>query len=246
MLKKLLTTIILVAVVAGLGFLAYNAILNRDININQWFIGGMTKGVDISSYQEDVDMQKLMEQGIGFVYIKSTEGSSHVDSSFKEKWKAAEQTGLMAGAYHYFSYNNSGVEQAENFIETVGDLSGRLIPAIDMELTPEEVMDPPEKDDVVRGLKAFLGIVEEKYKVKPLIYARQDYYEKYLADDFSDYPRWVRNVYWPVYVNAGEDWLVWQYHDKAVLGGYSGEKYIDLNVVNSKLGLDALKMPENK
>ena len=104
-------------------------------------------------------------------------------------------------------------------------------------------MNPPEKDDVVRGLKAFLAIVEEHYKVKPLIYARQDYYEKYLAEDFSNYPRWVRNVYWPVYVNAGEDWLVWQYHDRAVLEGYSGEKYIDLNVVNGKFGLDALKMP---
>ena len=232
MFKKLLTTIILVAVVAGIGFLAYNAILNRDLNINQWFVGGMTMGVDISSYQEDVDMKKLMEQGVEFAYI-----------TFKEKWAAAKEAGLPVGAYHYFSYSSSGVTQAENFIKTVGDLSGRLIPAIDMELTPEEVMNPPEKDDVVRGLNAFLAIVEEEYKVKPLIYARQDYYEKYLAEDFSSYPRWVRNVYWPVYVNAGEDWLVWQYHDRAVLDGYSGEKYIDLNVVNGKFGLDALKMP---
>lgn len=243
MFKKLLITIILVAVIAGIGFLAYNAILNRDLNINQWFVGGMTRGVDISSYQEDVDMKKLMEQGVEFVYIKSTEGSLHIDTTFKEKWAAAKEAGLLAGAYHYFSYGSSGVAQAENFIKTVGNLSGRLIPAIDMELTPEEVMNPPEKDDVVRGLKAFLAIVEENYKVKPLIYARQDYYEKYLAEDFSGYPRWVRNVYWPVYVNVGEDWLVWQYHDRAVLDGYSGEKYIDLNVVNGKFGLDALKMP---
>ncbi len=241
MLKKLLFTILLVAVVGGIGYFAYLAILNRDININHWFVGGMTRGVDVSSYQENVDMAKLKEQGIEFVYIKATEGSSHVDTSFEEKWAAAREAELVAGAYHYFSYGSSGVTQAENFIKTVGDLTGRLIPAIDMELTTEEVANPPEKDDVVRGLKAFLAIVEEEYKVKPLIYARQDYYDKYLADDFRDYPRWVRNVYWPVYIDAGEDWLVWQYHDKGVLEGYSGEKYIDLDVVNNKNGLDALK-----
>ena len=243
MLKKLLTTIVLAAIAVGVGFLVYNAILNRDLNINQWFVGGMTKGIDISSYQENVDMKKLMEQGIEFAYIKSTEGSSHVDSTFKEKWSDAKEAGLVAGAYHYYSYSDSGVAQAENFINTVGDLAGRLIPAVDMELTAEEVMNPPEKDEVVRGLKAFLAIVEEKYKVKPLIYSSQDYYDKYLAEDFSSYPRWARNVYWPVYVNAGEGWLVWQYQDKGVLEGYSGEKYIDLNVVNGKFGLDALRMP---
>jgi len=186
-------------------------------------------------------MSKLMEQGIEFIYVKATEGSGHVDKSFKEKWAAAEAAGLPSGAYHYFSYESSGATQAENFIKTVGNLDGRLIPAIDMELTPEEVLNPPEKEDVARGLKAFIAVVEEEYGVKPLIYARQDYYDKYLSDDFSDYPKWVRNVYWPVYVNVGDNWLMWQYYDRAVLEGYSGEKYIDLNVVNGKFGLDALK-----
>ena len=61
MLKKLLFTILLVAVVGGIGYFAYLAILNRDININHWFVGGMTRGVDVSSYQENVDMAKLKE-----------------------------------------------------------------------------------------------------------------------------------------------------------------------------------------
>ena len=241
MIKKLFTTVLAVGIIGGIGFWVYTAIINRDLNINQWFVGGMTRGVDVSSYQENVDMSKLMEQGIEFIQIKATEGSGHEDPSFEDKWAAAEKAGLPAGAYHYFSYNSSGVTQAENFIKIVGDLSGRLIPAVDMELTPEEVMNPPEKDEVVRGLKAFMAVVEEKYKVKPLIYARQDYYNKYLAEDFKDYPRWVRNVYWPAFFDAGEEWTMWQYYDRAVLDGYSGEKYIDLNVINNKKGLDALR-----
>ena len=78
--------------------------------------------------------------------------------------------------------------------------------------------------------------------MKPLIYAERGYYDQYLAEDFSDYPRWVRNVFYPVWVDAGEGWLVWQYNDKGVLDGYGGEKYIDLNVINGKYGVDELRM----
>ena len=240
--KKLLSMLVSVAIVVGIAFWGYFAVRNRQINVNNFFVGGQTLGVDVSSYQEDVDFAKLKEQGVEFAYIKATEGSSHVDSSFKDKWSAALDAELLVGAYHYFSYGSSGVTQAENFISTIGDLEGRLIPAVDMELTVEEVYNPPEKDDVAKGLKAFLAVVEEKYGVKPLIYAQKDYFDKYLAEDFAEYPRWVRSVFYPVWVDAGDEWLVWQYNDRGTLEGYSGEKYIDLDIVNSKFGLDALKV----
>ena len=76
-----------------------------------------------------------------------------------------------------------------------------------------------------------------------MIYSTKDFYVKYLSEDFSEYPRWVRSVLWPVYIEAGNDWLVWQYDDHGELDGYNGsEKYIDLDVVNPDKGLDAIKM----
>lgn len=243
MIKRLLKTLILFVATAGLVFLGFTAVKNRQININHWFVGGMTRGVDVSSYQEKVDFSLLKEQGVEFAYIKATEGSSHVDDSFKAKWEAATLSGIPIGAYHYFSYYSSGAEQAENFIKTVGDLGeGRLIPAVDMELTVDEVYNPPEVGEVVKGLKAFLATVEEKYGVKPLIYAQKDYYDKYLSADFGEYPRWVRNVFYPALIDYGEEWTMWQYDDRGELKGYDGEKYIDMNVINNKFGLDALKI----
>ncbi len=229
---KLIKRLIILAILIGITLTLFFMVKNRVITINNWFVGNYQKGVDVSSYQENVDFSKLKEQHIDFAYIKATEGSSHQDPSFKQKWKDAKEAGMPAGAYHYFSYYSSGVTQAENYIKTVGDLKGgRLIPAIDMELAVEEVQNPPEKDDVVRGLKAFLAVIEEHYKVKPIIYSQKDYYDKYLAEDFSSYPRWIRNVYYPAFIDLGENWTVWQYFDKATLDGYSGEKYIDMNVV---------------
>ena len=89
-----------------------------------------------------------------------------------------------------------------------------------------------------------LGALEEEYGVKPMLYAEKGIYEMYLKDDFADYPRWVRSVYYPVWIDAGEDWLVWQYNDRGELEGYGGEKYIDIDIVNGKYGVDALKMGE--
>lgn len=243
MLRKILHTVIFLAIIAGVGVWGYFGVANRQININHFFTGGAAKGVDVSSYQENVDFSKLKEQGVEFAYIKATEGDTHVDKTFAVKWAAAKEAGLTAGAYHYFSYEVSGATQAANFIETVGEIeAGRLIPAVDMELTVEEVYHPPEKSEVVAGLKAFLAVVEEKYGVKPLIYAQKDYFEKYLKDDFSEYPRWARNVFYPVWIDFGEEWAVWQYSDRGELEGYSGEKYIDMNVLNSKNGLEAILM----
>jgi len=238
--KKIVFRIILIVVLSGLCSWLAIAIINRDVSINNFFVGNYLKGVDISSYQEEVDFRKLKDQHIEFAYIKATEGSSHIDNSFEKKWKEAEAAGMPTGAYHYFSYQSSGVAQADNFIKTVGNLEGKLVPAIDMELTVEEVYNPPEKEDVVRGLKAFLAVVEEHYRVKPIIYANKDYYDKYLADDFSSYPKWARNVYFPIFIERGEDWTIWQYNDKGILDGYSGEKYIDLNVLNNLTSLDSL------
>ena len=240
MVKRLVKWLVVILILVGLGLWGYFAIRNRQVIINNFFVGGETLGVDVSSYQENVDFDRLKEQSVKFVYIKATEGDTHVDSSFDEKWQAAEKAGILAGAYHYFSYQVSGKAQADNYIKTVGNLSGRLIPAVDMELTVEEVYNPPKKDDVVRGLKAFLAVVEEEYGVKPLIYAQKDYFDKYLADDFSSYPRWARNVFYPVFMDLGDNWVVWQYNDRGVLDGYEGEKFIDLNIVNKKYGLDAL------
>ncbi len=65
----------------------------KVIFINEWFVdkNNSTIGVDISSYQADVDMEKLKEQNIEFVYIKATEGSSHKDELFSVNWKNAEK-----------------------------------------------------------------------------------------------------------------------------------------------------------
>ena len=186
-------------------------------------------------------MQVLKNQGISFVYIKATEGSSFVDSCFAENWKNAEEAGLPAGAYHFFSFDSPGKAQADLFIDAVGDMTGRLIPVVDVEFYSGKRSNPPEKEEVVRELLAFCNEIEERCGVKPMIYATREMYNAYLTGWFDSYPRWVRSVYYHADFEAKSNWVLWQYCDIGELDGYSGgEKYIDLDVLNRDRTLEEI------
>ncbi len=198
---------------------------------NLWAKGYEIKGVDISHYQGEVDMQVLEEQGMWFVIVKATEGSSYVDERFEENWKNVGKTDMFSGAYHFFSFDSSGKTQAENFINTVGDLSEKLIPVVDVEYYGDKEKNPPSQKEVVRELSEYMHILEEKYGVKPMIYTTYTVYHRYIKENFSDYPLWIRNVYFKPGVDLERKWDFWQYSDTTELDGYRGkEKYIDCNV----------------
>ncbi len=243
--KKLLKALLAVVIVLLVAFAAVFSLAKaKKIFINKWFVNEKksTVGVDLSSYQEDVDMAVLKSQGVAFAYIKATEGSSHRDERFAENWENAMEVGLPSGAYHFFSFDSAGATQAENFINTVGtDVVGRLLPVVDVEYYGDKEQNPPQRDDVVRELTVFMDALEEQYGVKPMIYTGAEIYEKYLQGTFDGYPFWVSSLYTPLKWNYKGDWYLWQYLNRGVLEGYQGgEKYIDLNVLNENKSLEEL------
>ena len=220
----------------------YVLVINKEIFINDLLIDRDNSiiGVDISSHQGNVDMKILKEQGIEFIYIKATEGSSFQDKNFSDNWQNAKNADLLSGAYHFFSYDSSGETQAENYINTVGDLKGRLIPAVDIEYYGDKENNPPKKEDVERELKAFSNIIEKEYGIKPLIYTTCGIYDKYIKGSFNEYKMWIASVYTPIYWNYRDDWYIWQYFNRGELDGYNDEKYIDLNILKKDKNLEDL------
>jgi lysozyme len=243
--KKFIIILIAIVLVAAVIFSSVFLLAKqKKVFINKWFVDekSSTIGVDVSSYQAEIEMNVLKEQNIEFIYIKATEGSNTQDERFAENWNNAKKAGLLSGAYHFFSYDSEGRTQAENFINTVGpDLKGRLLPVVDVEYYGDKEQNPPEKDDVIRELKIYLEIIEEEYGIKPLIYTRSDIYDKYLKGEFDEYKKWISSLYTPISWNYKDDWYIWQYLNRGELEGYTGgEKYIDLNVLNEDKALEDL------
>ncbi len=226
--KTLLITAALIVVAAIVAvILFFNGIFQLNNPSRQDF---PVRGVDVSSYQGDIDWDTLAAQGIQFAFIKATEGSSFVDPQFAANFANAAKTDLRIGAYHFFSYDSSGQTQADNFIANVSKTDS-LPPVIDVEFYGDKEANPPAKADVQASLTALLTRLEEHYDVKPILYATQKSYDLYIAGAFADYDVWIRNVYSTPALSDGRAWTFWQYTDKATLPGTHGEeRFIDMNV----------------
>lgn len=217
---------------ALVGVIAFSAVWNGVILLNSIPASRYdVKGVDVSSYQGEIDWQTLADEDVSFAFIKATEGSSHVDSKFEENWENAQSSGLAVGAYHFFSYDSQGKTQAENFIKNVTAFDGMLPPVIDLEFYGNKANDPPSREYVDQELGTMLEMLEEHYGQKPIIYATESSYELYLSGAYKEYDIWFRDVIKPPSISDGREWTFWQYSNRGRLKGYVGrEKFIDLNV----------------
>lgn len=188
------------------------------------------RGVDVSSYQGEIDWEVLAGNDIDFAFIKATEGSSFVDPYFAQNWDRAGKTKLKIGAYHFLSFDSPGKSQAENFIRNVPKLEGAFPPAIDVEFYGDKAVNKPSREAVQTILNDFIAITEAHYGQKPIIYTVYETYDLYIRNDYTEYPLWIRDVIWkPSFANT--PWTFWQYSAKGRMPGYVGEEYfIDLNV----------------
>ena len=143
------------------------------------------RGVDVSHYQGDIDWKVLSGEGIDFAFIKATEGSAFIDDKFSYNFTEAQKCDIAVGAYHFFSVDSAGKEQAQNFTETVNAHNGMLPPVIDIEFYGAYAYAPKEKAAVKSELSAMITELEAHYGLSPILYATEEAYEYYLADDFK-------------------------------------------------------------
>jgi lysozyme len=76
--------------------------------------------VDLSHHNPSVDFEKLKAAGIVGVIHKATQGFGFVDQKYAQRRQPALDAGLLWGAYH-FGVGGDGSEQADFFLDTVGD-----------------------------------------------------------------------------------------------------------------------------
>jgi len=187
-------------------------------------------GIDVSRYQNIInwDLVKGMNvQGItiDFVFVKATEGNGDADFYFKRNWRKAKEAGLTRGAYHFFLATKDGTVQARNFINTVKYSSGDLPPVVDVEQTYGV-----KKEILQQRLKAWLYATELAYGVKPIIYTNVEFYKKYLADAFDDYPLWAAHYLQPSAPRISREWHFWQHSERGKVSGIDAN--VDFNVFN--------------
>ena len=187
-------------------------------------------GIDVSRYQHNIDWKAVKDMQdqqvkIGFAFIKATEGLGRVDNGFRRNWFNAKKALMPRGAYHFFISSKSGKAQAENFIETVNLSKGDLPPVLDIESA-----NGASVTDIQQRAIDWLLMIENHYKVKPIIYTNIDFYENFLDGKFDDYPLWIAHYYEKKKPRITRKWILWQHNEKGRVNGI--DAFVDFNVFN--------------
>ena len=97
-------------------------------------------GIDVSSYQGNVNWQAQYNAGKRFAYVKATEGTTYRNPYFAQQYNGSYNVGMIRGAYHFARPDrSSGANQASFFVRNGGGWSadGKTLPgALDMEYNP--------------------------------------------------------------------------------------------------------------
>lgn len=199
-----------------------------------------TIGIDVSSYQGNVNWAGQWQFGIRFAYIKATEGTSYQNPYFAQQYNGSYHTGIIRGAYHFGIPNQPAVAQADYFTSHGGGWSrdGKTLPpALDIEYNPYGAtcygLSPSA---MVTWLRTFANEVHKRAHRYPVIYTTTDWWRTCTGNSpalAKTDPLWIAN--WsssPGTLPAG--WKTWKFWQTSDGGGV-----LDHDVFNG--GWQALK-----
>ena len=201
------------------------------------------KGVDISSSNGSVDMDKIKKAGYDFVMIRCGYGDdikSQDDSQFEANVKKAEKAKLPWGVYIY-SYATNKTE-AESEVEHVKRLLNGKKPTLPVAFDMEDAdgyksRNGAMKKSVITGVcKTFLsGIKKEGYY--PMLYTSLSWIGRYIGTEITDkYDVWIAQ--WNKTCDyEGKNLGMWQ---------YGGEvNYLESNSISGVGTIDKDKCDKN-
>jgi lysozyme len=177
------------------------------------------RGIDISHHNQVYDWD-LVKSKNTFCIMKATEGNKMNDPKFNNSWKIAKNINLTRGAYHFFKSNSSAELQFENYRNSVKLTTNDMPPILDVE------DDNIDMDQVNK----WLSLAENYYGVKPIIYASNNYYIRYMQGKVNNYPVWLyfntRYKLRPKF--ESNEVLFLQYSQHGKVNGINGDVDLDL------------------
>ena len=147
------------------------------------FVPSGVLGIDVSSWQGNVNWAGQAAAGKRFAYVKATEGTTYKNPYFKSQYGGAYKAGLIRGAYH-FARPSSGTakKQAAYFVKNGGGWSadGRTLPGVlDIEYNPYgATCYGLSKSAMTRWITDFLTEYKRLTKRDAVIYTTTDWWTR--------------------------------------------------------------------
>ena len=181
-------------------------------------------GIDISNWQGNVNFLQVKNSGVQIVFIKATEGNNFVDKFFSQNYQNASSVGLKTGFYHFFRGNQDPISQAQHFVNTIGSRTPDCKLAIDLETT-----DGIGKTELTSKAIQFITEVKRLTGKDVVVYTYTSFANTNIDSRLAVYPLWIAHygVSTPGYNSIWNNWVGFQYTDKGVVPGVSGNCDMD-------------------
>ena len=188
-------------------------------------------GIDVSSFQGEIDWEKVKESGVEFAIIRLGFGYTVnmelvLDKYFQENLKGAKENDIKIGVYFY-SYANEieEVEKQAQFI--VDNLNGENL---DLGVTFDWENWNNFKDyhvnlyDLDNMYNSFKKVLEDN-GYKTMLYGSKFYLKNIWKTEDKDI--WL--AHYTNKTNYDKDYVMWQFSDKGVVEGINS--FVDLDVL---------------
>ena len=205
------------------------------------------KGIDVASYQGNMNWAAAAQQGIKFAYVKATEGTTYVNPYFNSQYNGAKAVGMYAGAYVFARPDSpNAAAQAAYFVQHAQFARDNrtLPPMLDLE-GPYSGTGVSDRcwgltaAQMVNWIRTFTNYVSANTRTgrQMLLYTNQSWWNqctgnsKAFSDQYLDIAYWSSNA--PSSLpSSWSKWTVWQYDVTPV--NYSTAQ-VDQNVFNGSL-----------
>lgn len=190
------------------------------------------KGIDVSSFQGEIDWNKIKESDIDYVMIRCgfrnlTNSELHVDKYFYRNIEAVNKLGIPAGVYFYSTAINEreAIEEASFVLNIIKDYDITYPIAYDFEMfNQNRTLGVSDKKINNNALK-FLDYIEV-HGYYGMLYTNLRAIENHWnLEKFNDYKIWyAQYIDIPIYDG---NYDMWQYSDTGRVDGILGD--VDLN-----------------
>ena len=191
--------------------------------------GSYLPGIDVSRWQGTIDWGQVAGDGVRFVFMKATDGTTIVDPTYETNLAGARANGIRVGTYHFARPDGSANDaqlEARWFVENATITAGSLPPVLDIEVDgglgasalTDWALDWLEEVRALTGVRALVYTSPNGWKERFGNTTR-------VAD--AGYDLWI--AHWtsgdpvlPASGWGGRGWQVWQYTDCGRVAGIGG------------------------
>ncbi len=215
----------------------------------------MSRGIDVSSYQGEIDWSKVKAAGVEFTIMKVIRKDLSADKQFENNWNGCEESGVVVQGVYNYSYAKT-VEKARTDAQAVLKVLGDRKPMVWMDV--EDNCQKGLGQALIEIIKAYGTIIMEA-GLQFGVYTGLSFYKSYILPyegKLSEVPFWIARYPLSASMTVAMDpsgvykpaiactMYGWQYSSKGSVPGISGN--VDMNEWYVDLEAERVAVPEEK